>query len=404
MDLSQSALWDANATKYLSAAGLVVILYDHLLTLSDEAALIWTASASFAKYTFLANRYLVLGALIAVAFESCGLTGYNFSDEVSICCERVCYMRADIVAMSRGKCRQFLFTCSMLAVVSVGIANLLVLQRVVILWEHRPIVLKIMTAGFLASFIAQVVTMVITLTHVIRESQASQCPSASGLTHLPHSARPVSPVARMCVTTQSSHLLIAVWGAPMLFEVFVLASTSLNALDRPRTTQLPIAKALYQDGIGYFLAITCLRVLNLTLAALARPALTLLAVFFVWALTTTVLNRLLLHLRHAETRADEARRRVSRAMSPFGLAAAAKDDDDEEPEEPPEVVESEYRYHYRKRTYNETAQPKNHYQQTLSPAAYDIITAQIERESQDEVGSTVHSSNHLRVLINSIET
>ena len=38
-----------------------------------------------------------------------------------------------------GRCKQFIFTCAMLAIVSVGVANLLILQRVVILWEHRPV-------------------------------------------------------------------------------------------------------------------------------------------------------------------------------------------------------------------------------------------------------------------------
>ena len=90
----------------------------------------------------------------------------------------------------------------MLAIVSVGIANLLILQRVVILWEHRPvraclcppprvhthrpaitayralligmtsvwqIILKIMTVGFLVSFITQVVTMIVTLINILRE-------------------------------------------------------------------------------------------------------------------------------------------------------------------------------------------------------------------------------------------
>ncbi|OBZ69822.1 hypothetical protein A0H81_10298 [Grifola frondosa] len=52
-----------NSQLTATAAGLVVILYDHLLlTLSDEAALIWSASASF---TFLTKRSLILGTFIA---------------------------------------------------------------------------------------------------------------------------------------------------------------------------------------------------------------------------------------------------------------------------------------------------------------------------------------------------
>lgn len=83
------ALRDANATRYLSGAyyiltrsagqcvkqtdfdnlavGLVVLIYDHLLTFSDEVRLVWAAPRSFAKYAYLLNRYLVLAVLLGVA-------------------------------------------------------------------------------------------------------------------------------------------------------------------------------------------------------------------------------------------------------------------------------------------------------------------------------------------------
>ena len=38
----------------------------------------------------------------------------------------------------------------------------------------------------------------------------------------------------------------------MLFELFVLISTALNALDRPTSAQTPLTKALHSDGILYF--------------------------------------------------------------------------------------------------------------------------------------------------------
>ncbi|KAI0360916.1 hypothetical protein OH77DRAFT_1418961 [Trametes cingulata] len=300
LSLSGSVFQDLAASRYMSAVGLIVLLYDHCLTFGDEVAYVWPAPATFAKYTFLLNRYTVLGTLLAVAYEMCGFVDTTFSDL---------------------RCKQFIFICSMLSIVSIGIANLLILQRVVILWEHRPIILKIMTTGYLLSFTLQVVTMVVTLVNVLPNIQWG------------------GPLG-MCVATKSSHILVAVWASPLVFEMFVLTSTALNALDRPRTVELPIIKALHSDGLGFFLAITCCRTLNLVLAALSRPSLTFLGVFFIWAMTTTILNRLLLHLRRAECRdpslsslasplsdpdtadgdADELwDRRRSRAISPFGL-------------------------------------------------------------------------------------
>ena len=38
----------------------------------------------------------------------------------------------------------------------------------------------------------------------------------------------------------------------IIFELFVLGSTALNALDRPRTMELHIHKALQEDGIQFF--------------------------------------------------------------------------------------------------------------------------------------------------------
>lgn len=50
------------------AVGLVVLAYDHTLTLGDEITLVWTAPHSFAKWAFLVNRYFVLCMLIIVAY------------------------------------------------------------------------------------------------------------------------------------------------------------------------------------------------------------------------------------------------------------------------------------------------------------------------------------------------
>ena len=52
----------------LAAVGLMVLVYDHLLTFADEVELIWPAPATYAKYIFLLNRYTVLGTLFAVAY------------------------------------------------------------------------------------------------------------------------------------------------------------------------------------------------------------------------------------------------------------------------------------------------------------------------------------------------
>jgi len=277
--MDASVLRDLYATRYMSAVGLTVLFYDHVLTFSDEVTLIWHAPKSFAKYTFLFNRYLVLSAQIAAAVEMCGFIGDAFTT---------------------ATCKQILVSCSMIAVVSVSIMNLLVLLRVVLLWDHRPMVMRLMVLGFVVSFSAQLISMVFMLLDL--------APSVIW-----------SSAAGMCITLKSSRILAAVWGSPMVFEILVLVSTSINALDRPRVAQLPIMTALRGDGIFYFLTITCLRIINLSFATLDTPSMTMLIIYFTWAMTTTVLNRSLLAFRRAELEGTDNPLRSPIRPSPFAL-------------------------------------------------------------------------------------
>ncbi|OCH85704.1 hypothetical protein OBBRIDRAFT_289308 [Obba rivulosa] len=177
---------------------------------------------------------------------------------------------------------------------------MLVLQRVVILWDRRTIIVKVMAAGFLIGLSTQVISMTFLVKHL--------SPSVVW-----------SEAVRTCIVTQSSHLLLVIWGSAMLFEVLVLITTALNALDRPRTAHDRLADMLRRDGIQYFGAITCLRILNLVLGGVAtnRPSLLFLGSFFVWALTTTAISRLLLNLRRVEIESDFSL--ICGRASPFAL-------------------------------------------------------------------------------------
>lgn len=54
-----------------TAAGTVVLLYDHLITLMDEYRFVWKARPSFAKYAFLLNRYVVLSVMVLILPGTC---------------------------------------------------------------------------------------------------------------------------------------------------------------------------------------------------------------------------------------------------------------------------------------------------------------------------------------------
>jgi hypothetical protein len=51
----------------LSVTGMIMVLYDHVLTISDERELIWKLPHSFPKYAFLFNRYMTPCVMIVMA-------------------------------------------------------------------------------------------------------------------------------------------------------------------------------------------------------------------------------------------------------------------------------------------------------------------------------------------------
>ncbi|KAL5523958.1 hypothetical protein ACEPAG_8131 [Sanghuangporus baumii] len=257
LESPEQCVLDANATRYLNGIGLVIMLYDHILTFGEEVRLVWQAKPSFAKWLFLANRYLVPMMLIGVALFMNDFSNNSLATTTS--------------------CRRFFVITSLFGVISVGIANVLVLLRVVNLWERNSKIACIMFFGFTISFCATSALMVVVLVKLI-----------PGVVYFPE--------VHMCVSTMPVTEIKALWAAPMLFEVLVLLAVCLNAFDRPYAQNCEVKRALARDGIGFFAALTALRVFNLLLATVARPSLIVLGVFFVWAMTTLVLNRALLNI------------------------------------------------------------------------------------------------------------
>ncbi|KZO92706.1 hypothetical protein CALVIDRAFT_567188 [Calocera viscosa TUFC12733] len=78
----------AQASAYVSGAGLVIVIYDILLTTSSEIRLIWGASRSVAKCLYLYNRYTVPVALIINGYMMTGFaTPVSAENLYSICFE-----------------------------------------------------------------------------------------------------------------------------------------------------------------------------------------------------------------------------------------------------------------------------------------------------------------------------
>ncbi|KAG7087663.1 hypothetical protein E1B28_013611 [Marasmius oreades] len=72
------------ASIYVSAAGLVMLIYDHILTFSDEVELIWRARWTTPKALFLILRYFVPPTLIIHMHQFSGLSDAGVNNTVRL--------------------------------------------------------------------------------------------------------------------------------------------------------------------------------------------------------------------------------------------------------------------------------------------------------------------------------
>ncbi|KLO09484.1 hypothetical protein SCHPADRAFT_562858 [Schizopora paradoxa] len=256
----QRAFNDARATRYLSASATIAMIYDHLLTFDDEVQLVWHAPPSFAKYAFLFNRYCTAAFLITFQYF---MNAGSFKREVS-----------DMT------CRRVFISATILGVLSLSIANMLVLLRVVSLWDRNKRIFIVLVVGY---FMATTATFTLTTMSLVKLYPYMFFEDVVGICYMPKKVFEVS----------------AGWGSPMLFELLVLTAVCWNAIDRPRNAGTNLTRALHRDGLMFFASLTAFRTFNVVMFIVARPTLMFVGCFFVWGMNTLILNRSLLNIQKA---------------------------------------------------------------------------------------------------------
>ncbi|KAJ7882533.1 hypothetical protein B0H14DRAFT_3433335 [Mycena olivaceomarginata] len=255
------ALENVLTTRYLSAAGYVVLLYDHLLTLDDEVKYIWSAPTTIAKILFLTLRYMVPLFLTGETITRSGLAVIPMSD-----------------ATYAGW-------------ISIAISNFLVLLRI---WTTLPRGHRLITWSPVFFTAMQLGSFAVT-TWVI----SNMIPVLF-----------FDPVVGFCSFSAKPNVA-GLWIPGLIFEVVVFVTICWNALDRPRAlgtdSETHITRLLFRDGVIYFIILFVLRVANTVLALVAHVSLIFVAVYFIWAGTTITTNRLIINSRRAVAEAEQRR-------------------------------------------------------------------------------------------------
>ncbi|KAE9397920.1 hypothetical protein BT96DRAFT_1020458 [Gymnopus androsaceus JB14] len=227
-----------NASRYLTAAGVTILFYDHLLTFSAEYELIWRAEWKLPKVLFLLIRYIVPLCLLLLTHQ---MSGIGNSDVTDLSCKVVFN-----VAL-------------MLGVLTIAVGNFLVMLHVWNLWERSRRLILWSLFLFIVTQVANVACGIITVLHMI--------PIVS-----------FNPIVRACVIAQRVTFVI-MWAPGLSFEIAMMTIVMWNAILRPRSNQSEFAKIVHRDGVVYFVILSTLRLINLVLAVVAPLSLIFLGVF-----------------------------------------------------------------------------------------------------------------------------
>jgi hypothetical protein len=244
------------ASRYVSGAGLVVLLYDHILTFDQELQLIWHTKMTWPKLLFLFNRYMVPVAMLLRTNDFSGIA---------------------LPVLSNTYCRWSIGTTTILGILTIGISNLLVLLRLWMLWDRNSRLMYWTGTAFLTAQIAAFIVA----GFVVRST-------------LPFVV--FDPDFHSCLIEEKPRVNIGGhWGPGLAFEIMVFCVVWWNALDRPRSCDSGIPEAMYRDGFLYFSVLFILRLVNLVLAIIAPVSLLFLGVLFIWCAANITLSRLILN-------------------------------------------------------------------------------------------------------------
>jgi len=246
------------ASRYVSGAGLVVLLYDHMLTFDQELQLIWHTKMTWPKLLFLFNRYMVPIAMLLRTNDLSGIA---------------------LPVLSNTYCKWSVGTTTILGILTIGISNLLVLLRLWMIWDRNA---RLMYWTGFAFLMAQIVAFIVA-GFVVRFT-------------LPFVV--FNPDFHACLIEEKPRINVgSLWVPGLAFEVMVFAVVWWNALDRPRSCNSEITQTMYRDGFLYFSVLFVLRLINLVLSIIAPVSLLFLGVLFIWCAANVTLSRLILNSR-----------------------------------------------------------------------------------------------------------
>ncbi|KAM5532115.1 hypothetical protein V8D89_014208 [Ganoderma adspersum] len=250
------------AVKILTLVGFTALLYDHLVTLPDEIALIWRGKKGVVSTIFLMNRYIVPVILALDIFEAFGNA-----------------------AASIMFCKTWTILQAYLTILSYISIHAIVAWRVYAIYNAQRWVTRLLWIVGSLNFAVAVSISTVSLVPIIAE---------------------LHPFHHACVGSVPNYIW-AVWLPSITFETLLFGLT-IKAMfhEGQRHSLTSLSLLLYRDGMLYFVAVTFCSLFSLMVWALAGPDLLGLARYFALAMVNIAGARLVLNLKsYAATRSGD---------------------------------------------------------------------------------------------------
>jgi len=240
----------------LGVAGLTFLLYDHIISFSDEVELVWKARWTFPKAIFLLLRYGVPCALILHIYQLSAL---------------------HMIMNPDGFCEVWFNVMVCFGMVTNAMGNFLVLLR---LWLIRNRNQKFMFSTLILFVIAHGATITCVVVILINANPSLM----------------FDPVLEMCMMMRRT-ILGFLYVPAIIFDGVALAVTFWNALGRPRCQGMGLMPYLRQDGFIFVLLLFLMHLVNCLMALFGPLSMICFAIYVIWATTTVTVSWLVLDLR-----------------------------------------------------------------------------------------------------------
>lgn len=246
----------------LGVAGFAVLIYDHMLSFTDEVEYIWKSKKSPVVIMFLMNRYITPIVLAIDMYDKGGIATYA----------------------SRQFCVTWYFLEAFWYIISFGITHALVAMRVAAMWGRPRWIILLLATLWLAYFCT---TLGFLLASLITKA------------HTVH----FEPLLHLCFLTIAPFLW-SCWLPPLILEVVLFTLSCVQAFGAAKyPASTPLIYVLFRDGALHFIVIFSCSIFNMVTWLVATPTLVALAKYFGIAIVNVMISRLVLNLRSCR---DEA--------------------------------------------------------------------------------------------------